>query len=292
MLQIEIECRREDVEPLSALLEESGALSQILTDKFDNAILEPELGTTPLWPDVIFQALFADPEDAKAAARQISERFPQLNPSISPLPEKDWERACLDEFKPLRFGKRLWVTPSWLTPPDTQAVNLILDPGLAFGTGTHATTSLCLEWLEQADVSQKTIIDYGCGSGIIALAGLKLGARHAYAVDIDEQALQATQYNAELNALGSEYLTTGFPEILQNSSDILIANILLSPLLTLKESFFQLVNQQGMLAVSGILKDQASILAEAYASHFQLLTTLQKDEWVLLIFKPKQTPVE
>lgn len=286
MFQLEIECQNADVDALSTLLEKAGSLSQTLTDKYDDAILEPELGTTPLWPDIVLQALFAVKADLDVALKHMSAELPHLTCHISNLPEQDWERVCLDDFKPLRFGNNLWITPSWLTPPEPDAVNLILDPGLAFGTGTHATTSLCLEWIEQTAMTDKTIIDYGCGSGVIALAALKLGARHAYAVDIDAQAIQASRQNAALNSIDETSLSADFPDALNTKADILIANILLSPLLTLKEVFSQLIKEDGILVVSGILKEQAPDLIEAYKPYFKPVLTLHKEDWALLTFQP------
>ena len=161
------DCTQADIEPLSDLLELSGALSISMTDQFDNPILEPEPGTTPLWPHIVMQALYDTDRNMDSIIMLIREQYPQTNCVIELLQEQDWERTCLQDFKPQRFGKRLWVCPSWFTPPNPEAVNLILDPGLAFGTGSHATTALCLTWLEQANLAHKTVIDYGCGSGIL-----------------------------------------------------------------------------------------------------------------------------
>lgn len=285
MLQLEIEhCHRDDMEQLSDALDATNALSVTLTDKHDNPILEPELGTTPLWPDVVVHALYAETHEAELAQHLLSARFPHLSSSIHTLPEKDWERVCMDDFKPQQFGERLWICPSWLTPPIPDAVNLILDPGLAFGTGTHPTTSLCLTWLEQANLHKKTMIDYGCGSGILALAALKLGALHVDAVDIDEQALIATQNNINNNNISMTQLTIGFPDKLNTPVDILIANILLTPLIKLQSQFHQLLKNKGTLVVSGILSEQISELIEAYRTNFTLVSTSTQGDWVLLVF--------
>ena len=249
MLQLEIEhCHRDEVDQLSNALDTTNALSVTLTDKHDDPILEPELGTTPLWPEVVVHALYAETHEAELARHVLSLRFPHLSYSIQTLPEKDWERVCMDDIKPQHFGNRLWICPSWLTPPDPDAINLILDPGLAFGTGTHPTTSLCLTWLEQAPLLyQQTMIDYGCGSGVLALAALKLGALHVDAVDIDEQALLATQNNTRGNNILMDRLTIGFPETLSTPADLLIANILLTPLISLQNRFRQLLKNKGTL---------------------------------------------
>lgn len=286
--QLKIEyCPGEEIEQLSEELEECGALSLMLTDKNDNPVLEPEPGTTPLWPEVVIQALFAEATQAQHIRQKLSLSYPLLKLSMEILEDKDWERAWMDDFKPHRFGKRLWICPTWSTPPEPDAVNLMLDPGLAFGTGTHPTTALCLTWLEQAQLTNKTLIDYGCGSGILSLAALKLGAHLLYAIDIDQQALQATQNNALSNNLNMQKLIIGFPDELQEPADLIIANILLAPLLSLKERFHQLLNLEGNLVVSGLLEEQASMIIDAYAAFFLLVEQKQLDGWSLLVFKRK-----
>lgn len=171
--------------------------------------------------------------------------------------------------------------------PEPDAVNLMLDPGLAFGTGTHATTSLCLNWLEQADLKNKSVIDYGCGSGILSLAAIKLGAKHVYAVDIDNQALQATQNNAYVNHITESQLSISSPEALQNPVNLIIANILLAPLINLKERFHQLLPSGMHLVTSGLLEEQAPLLIEAYDSAFNHIATEYCEGWSLLVFTSK-----
>ncbi|WP_133139743.1 50S ribosomal protein L11 methyltransferase [Legionella genomosp. 1] len=283
--QIQIEnCQHEQIELLNDYLENAGALSITLTDKNDDPVLEPAPGTTPLWPDVVINALFSDENEALQTLSNLQSDFPMLHSHMESLPDQDWERSWMDDFKPQQFGKRLWICPSWHTPPEPEAVNLILDPGLAFGTGNHATTSLCLHWLGNNDVSGKTIIDYGCGSGILALAALKLGADKAYAVDIDPQALQATENNAISNHLLNEHLQISLPDTLNEPVDLMIANILLSPLLQLKEVFHKLLNPQGRLLVSGILNEQVEGLVKEYENHFALQQTYNHEGWSLLEF--------
>ncbi|KTC90972.1 50S ribosomal protein L11 methyltransferase [Fluoribacter dumoffii] len=286
--QLKIEhCPSQQIELLSEELEEFGALSIMLTDKNDNPVLEPEPGTTPLWPEVIIQALFSEVFQAQHTRDHIQQTYPEFTCTLEVLEDKDWERAWMDDFKPQRFGQRLWICPTWSTPPEPSAVNLMLDPGLAFGTGTHPTTALCLTWLEQADLSNKTVIDYGCGSGILSLAALKLGAAQLHAVDIDQQALQATQNNASANDLDEEKLSISLPDELSSPVDLIIANILLAPLITLKERFQQLLKPQGMLIVSGILEEQAPELLKAYASMFCAVHQENLNGWSLLVFKHK-----
>lgn len=285
MLQLEIECLCEDVEEINAFLEDAGALSITLSDKQDEPILEPEPGTTPLWSQVIVQALFSEKTSAENVLQRVRARFLNLTHSLQPVIEREWERVCMDDFQPMRYGKRLWVCPSWCTPPDADGIHLTLDPGLAFGTGTHATTSLCLTWLEQAPLMNKSVIDYGCGSGILALAALKLGARHVHAVDIDDQALLATQSNASVNDVDFTQLTISQPDALQASADFVIANILFSPLLKLKNDFHERLKGEAVLVVSGILEEQIQPLIDAYQGHFQHQTTKIEDGWGLVVFK-------
>lgn len=286
MLQLQIEhCHRDDMEEISIALEGTDALSVTFTDKHDDPILEPELGTTPLWPHVVVHALYAESYEAEMAVNALSANFPTLSYSIETLPEQDWERVCMDDFKPQQFGKRFWICPSWLTPPEPDAVNLILDPGLAFGTGTHPTTFLCLTWLDQAQLSQQTVIDFGCGSGVLALAALKLGALHVDAVDIDEQALLATKNNALSNDISMKQLTIGFPDTLKEPVDLVIANILLTPLISLQSRFHELLKNEGTLVVSGILEEQVDGLIEAYSNTFKHISTFIKDSWALLEFR-------
>jgi ribosomal protein L11 methyltransferase len=188
----------------------------------------------------------------------------------------------MDDFKPMAFGKRLWICPSWHTPPDKDAVNIFLDPGLAFGSGTHPTTALCLEWLEGCPLQDKDLIDYGCGSGILAIAGLKLGAQHAWGVDNDPQALKASQVNAEKNSV-KERLITYLPEQMPDiEADVLVANILANPLIELRDKLAHLVRPGGHIALSGILEEQQEQVMQAYSEHFQMAPATIKEGWVRL----------
>lgn len=284
--QMRIEnCPPDQAEQLSDILEAEGAVSVVLTDKNDDPILEPAPGSTPLWPEIVLEALFTEEMLARQMQTFLTEQHPHFVCTLEVLADQDWVKLSMENFQPQQFGKNLWVCPTWSTAPDPAAVNLILDPGLAFGTGTHPTTALCLTWLAEADLANRTIIDFGCGSGILAIAALKLGARQAQAVDIDPQALQATENNASLNDIKPEQLICGSPEILEKKQDLVIANILLTPLLDLAARFHTLLNENGWLVVSGLLKEQTGQLIEAYAPLFRHEETRIMGDWALIVFQ-------
>lgn len=199
---------------------------------------------------------------------------------IEQIEDKDWEREWMDNFHPMRFGKRLWICPSWREVPDENATNVMLDPGLAFGTGTHPTTALCLEWLDSLDLQDKTVIDFGCGSGILAIAALKLGAKSAVGIDIDPQAILASRNNAEQNGVADRlqlFLSEDKPADLK--ADVVVANILAGPLKELYPVIRQLVKPNGVLGLSGILATQASSVCDAYAQSFVLEPIEEREEW-------------
>lgn len=286
--QVEIEaCPRDIVDALSETLDEYQALSVSLSDSFDDPILEPELDTTPLWPGVTIVALFDDAAVAKLALTDLQKAYPSLAMRIVELADENWLERCKAHCKPLSFGERLWVYPSWEDIPALNASKacVILDPGLAFGTGTHPTTELCLRWLDKTKLEHKTLIDYGAGSGILSLAAIKLHADRVYAVDIDPQALRAIQNNAENNQILPGQIIVDYPESLSEPVDIILANILLNPLLSLKNNFHKLLKEEGTLVLSGILNEQAKELIEAYQDLFQFQESYDKDGWSLIVFR-------
>ena len=200
---------------------------------------------------------------------------------IEPVANKDWVRENLDQFQPQRIGKTLWICPSWHQPPDPMAINVILDPGLAFGTGTHPTTQLCLEWLEEHIIGGETVIDYGCGSGILSVAALMLGASFVTAVDHDQQALEACKANFMRNHLPDKKIETIFPEqVGLYQVDILIANILAQPLMNLVDRFTNLIKPYGTVILSGILPEQMDALHSVYEKYFHLSRPIIKNGWV------------
>lgn len=260
-----------------------GAVSVTFMDAEDQPIYEPDLGTTPLWNQTHLLGLFDDSASAAELEQQLHTLFADDLPEfvIEELPDQDWERSWMDDFQPMRFGQRLWVVPSWHSAPEPDAVNMLLDPGLAFGTGTHPTTALCLEWLDGQQLHDLHVLDFGCGSGILAIAALLLGARHATCTDIDPQALEATADNAGRNRLEPERLSLYLPPDMPAAQhDMVLANILAGPLVELAPQLAALCRPGGRLVLSGILAEQAAEVRAAYVSHFDLDPTHELDGWV------------
>lgn len=282
-IQLKINTTGENAETLSDALIESGAVSVTFQDTHDNPVFEPLPGETLLWGDTDAIGLYDAETDMEEVVAML-ENEPLLGKGfvhkIEQLEDKDWEREWMDNFHPMRFGERLWICPSWRDVPDPTAVNVMLDPGLAFGTGTHPTTAMCLQWLDSLDLTDKTVIDFGCGSGILAIAALKLGAKHVVGIDIDPQAIQASRDNAERNGVSerlSLYLPKDQPENL--SADVVVANILAGPLRELAPLISVLPVAGGHLGLSGILASQAQSVADAYRDKFALDTVAEKEEW-------------
>lgn len=287
-LQLTLEAPREAVEQVEDALLEAGAVSVTLADAHDVPVLEPLPGETPLWPDARITGLFeadTDPDAVRAllATRLSTSLLTSLRDEI--VADQDWERAWMDSFQPMRFGERLWIVPSWHEPPEPEHVNLLLDPGLAFGTGNHATTALCLSWLDGEPLAGKTVLDFGCGSGILAIAALKLGAREAWAVDIDPQAVTATADNAQRNGIDPGRLHIGLPSLLSPElrADVVIANILANPLIELAGQLALHVAPGGRIALSGILIEQADAVRQAYLDQgIDMAPPVVRDDWVRL----------
>lgn len=286
-LELHLTTTAEQAEHVADQLALLGANALTLRDAGDRPIYEPDPETISLWQDTVVTGLFPAEQPLEAIINYLKKQqalgvIQQLE--IKEVADEDWERRCLDTFVPICFAKNLWVCPSWQTPPDPNAINIILDPGLAFGTGTHATTALCLEWLAANIDSQEIVIDYGCGSGILALAALKLGAQRVFAVDHDPQALQATTQNGKINQLASPELEVYSPDVdLPNTADLLIANILAKPLISLAEYFSRLVKPQGQILLSGVLKEQKSAIIQAYEPWFDMQVPVFKEEWTRLV---------
>jgi len=273
-------------DPLSDRLSECGASAVTFQDNADQAIYEPEIGSTPLWQATNVIALFEADSDTDSIIVQLTQLMaPTALPKfrIEAVEDKDWIREWMDNFHPMCFGEKLWICPSWRQPPQPDAINILLDPGLAFGTGTHPTTALCLNWLDQADVKDKTVIDYGCGSGILAIAAALLGAKKVIGIDIDPQALEATQANAIRNGVQIDtYLPEACPDI---TADLVIANILAGPLQTLAPTLVKLSKPKADIVLSGILDSQAQAVSDTYQAWFDMQVPTQKDEWIRLAGK-------
>lgn len=285
-LQLKIDSTNANADYFSDELMEYGAAAVTLQDAADEAIFEPEVGTTPLWSSTRITGLFnaninidkiINLLDSKARIEKNISAFYR----VEQLEDKDWVRTWMDDFVPIQFTKNLWLCPSWKEPPDSTATNIMLDPGLAFGTGTHPTTAMCMKWLGTHSIPT-SVIDYGCGSGILAITAASLGANTVTAVDNDPQALIATNQNAQKNHISSK-IRTFYPEqVPGNKSDLLIANILAQPLMDLAPIFNDLLKHNGQLVISGILENQAKLLIEAYSPYLLLEIANQQQEWLCL----------
>jgi len=282
-LQLRLTTTEKHADAVGDALMTIGALSVTLMDAEDIPILEPAPGETPLWQNINMMVLFdAEVETKSVLAQWKNDNHSQhtSNEKFELLEDKDWEREWMDLFEPMQFGERLWICPSWKPVPDESAVNVMLDPGLAFGTGSHPTTALCLQWLDSLDLKGKTVIDYGCGSGILAIAALKLGAAKVYAMDIDPQAIIATNENAKRNEVFDQRLEVGLPDSIDGIvADIVVANILAGPLNELAESISSHCISHGRLALSGLLDTQAEPTRQTYLTWFDMESPIYQDEW-------------
>ncbi|SDG55606.1 ribosomal protein L11 methyltransferase [Pseudomonas benzenivorans] len=282
-LQVRLAISPEQAQTYEDALLGVGAVSVTFMDAEDQPIFEPDLGTTPLWSNTHLLALFdadTDP-DSLLAHLQLLTGGALPEHQIERIEDQDWERSWMDNFQPMRFGRRLWIVPSWHQAPEPDAVNLLLDPGLAFGTGTHPTTALCLEWLDGQDLHGCRVLDFGCGSGILAIAALLLGAAQALGTDIDPQALEASRDNASRNGIEPARLPLYLPaDLPPQPAEVVVANILAGPLVALAPQITSLVKPGGRLALSGILAEQADEVRAAYRDAFDLDPTAMKDGWV------------
>lgn len=284
-LQLKITSTRELTEKIEDALLASGAVSVTLQDNADQPIFEPGLGETPLWDSVRITGLYdADintAETTKKIELQLAHQLPQYQ--WEQLEDKDWEREWMSNYHAIRCGERLWICPSWQQPPEPEKINLMLDPGLAFGTGTHPTTFLCMQWIDQQDFTQMDVVDYGCGSGILGIATLLLGANKAIGVDIDPQALLATTENAKRNQLPADAMPVFLPPRCPNiKADVVLANILAGPLAELAPTLNELTKLGGKLCLSGILAIQAQSVMRAYEAWFKFDPIAEQEEWVRL----------
>lgn len=282
--EISITSPKCDVDTVTRVLEQEGALAITYKDNEDNPILEPNPQEITLWDKVISTGLFS----LDANLEKISSRLHQSCPSsfifYQPLEDKNWVTAWQEHFKPQLFGDTLWICPSETNPQDFEGTIVFLDPGLAFGTGQHATTRHCLEWLATHDLTGKTLIDFGCGTSILAISALKRGAQVAYGIDHDEQALLSSTLNAKKNQLPIDALklSLGVEDTLP-ACDIVVANILMNPLLSLADTLADLCKPKGTLLLSGLLEDQSAAIIERYQTWFDFKPYCVDEEWILLV---------
>lgn len=285
-LQIHITVDQAQVDFTETLLLSLGAVSVTLDDAEDQALLEPLPGETPLWNKVIVTGIYQQDDNEKidvdSLVKFVQEQLPEAPVRFDELEDQAWERAWMDYYEPIQIADKFWIVPEWLEAPDAEATNIKLDPGLAFGTGNHASTFLCLQWLGSVDLKDKVVVDYGCGSGILGVAALLLGAKKVYATDIDPQAVLATQQNAELNGV-LDRLYVGLPEefnaeFKSQQADVLVANILAAPLMALAPEFAKLLKADGEFALAGVIEEQVADVSEVYQEFFDILNIEKREE--------------
>jgi len=285
--QFSVECPASDLESVEDLMQALGAVSMSIRDAVDDQpIYEPAPGSTPLWPASVLTATFdasLDPDDLQ---QRIAGGLPAgLAASLrrGSLQDRDWEQSYRQHFEPIECAPDLWIVPSWLEPPKPGATVIRLDPGLAFGTGSHPTTALCLSAMAALDLRGLDVIDYGCGSGILAIAAMLRGAGRVTAVDIDAQALAACEANLERNGIDASRVVVGLPESTPLApADLLVANILAGPLVEFAPRFAELVRPGGRILLSGILKSQLVAIIEAYAPCFELEPAREREDWICI----------
>ena len=286
----ELHCtaRKDQIDALEEWFFAAGALSVTLEDQADQPLLEPGPGETPLWDTVQVTALFAGDYDLKPVLAAVpGDLVTEAPEGIVPVADREWTRVWEDQFQPMQMGRRLWICPSWTPPPDPNAINLLLDPGLAFGTGTHPTTAMCLKALDAAQLENTRAVDYGCGSGILGIAAALLGAQRVLGIDNDPQAVTASHDNAVRNGVSAPQFSASLPdtaalESWRGSADWVVANILAGPLIELAPTLTALMAPQSRLLLAGLLEAQAEQIIAAYAPSVTLAIADQQEEWVLL----------
>jgi len=282
-LQLKIVSPRTEVKKLESALLKTGAASVTLEDNADQPIFEPALGETPLWDQVRITGLYDAEINTADITTKIANKLRGQIPhhKWEQLEDKDWEREWMNNYHAIRCGERLWICPSWQQPPEPDKINLMLDPGLAFGTGTHPTTFMCMQWIDQQDFNGLDIVDYGCGSGILGIATLLMGAKKVIGVDIDPQALLATVENAKRNNLPEDSMPVFLPKDTPAiKADIMLANILAGPLAELAPALNDMTKIGGKICLSGILAIQADAVKAAYSKWFDFDPLATQEEWV------------
>ena len=288
--QISFEVKKSETDLVSEVLMGLGSLSITYSDALDDAIYEPPVGQTPLWDNVKVNALFSSEVNQKSIETSISDICNIVVIDTVTLKDRVWEEECQKDFPSMRFGKRLWVCPSWDAESilSNDSIVIHMDPGLAFGTGTHQTTSLCLEYLDSNPPKNLHVIDFGCGTGILAIAAAKFGAKSVIAIDNDPQAVLSSKENVAKNKCENTITTIhSIDQESDNKCDLLIANILANPLVELEPLFSDLVHTKGMLLLSGILKEQVDRVVKCYSINFSNIEVANKGEWFRISGKRK-----
>ncbi|MFK8011085.1 MAG: 50S ribosomal protein L11 methyltransferase [Marinicellaceae bacterium] len=286
--EVMVPCGSHEVDEIESLLLSLGACSVTYRDADDVAILEPAPGAMPLWNDIEITAMYTKDYQEEAIIAGIKAQLPKHQAKSKKLITQVWERTWLEHFKPMQFGQDTWIIPSEFEAPEKQAINIYLDPGLAFGTGTHPTTALCLEWIDSNNLHHKKAIDFGCGSGILAIAAAKHGAQKVYCTDIDPQAIESTLSNCENNGVLSHISIVEVNQVAElKNLDIVMANILAAPLLTLVDTFDGMLKQGGELIMSGILSEQTDEIVAKFKQSFVDFQIKITDDWASVYAKKK-----
>ena len=289
-IQIKIRTTSKNADTIAALLEQLGSLAVTYSDAEDSPILEPLPGERRLWPNTYVTGLFEkrtyDKDIVNSLKQILGDHVPVMSVNLE---DRDWIRAWMDSFKPLKFGKRLWICPTWCKVPEPDAVTVMLDPGLAFGTGTHPTTSLCLEWLDSLDLTDKTVLDYGCGSGILAIASKMYGAPTVVGVDNDASVIQVAKDNAEHNGISDITFYEGSASDIDQKFDIVAANILANVIVSIMDDLTKLCLNSSKLILSGIMTDQNERVINSLKQHnFEVSEILSEENWSAIIAQPSQ----
>jgi len=280
--KVELAGTRANASTIEEILVAIGAISISMTNKSKKDIYEPGVGETPLWELINISALFEQKILEKDIASALN-LIEYSNLSISELEETNWIESYQKNFQPIKFGKNLYVIPSWEESNKFDDKTIIkMDPGLAFGSGSHETTHLCLEYLDSSNLKELTVIDYGCGSGILGIATLLLGAKNVIAVDIDPQAIIATKENAKINNVDKKISIVSSDSLADKEVDLLIANILSNPLMTLRDKFIELIKPNGRIVISGIMKKQLLEVSKHYEEFCTIVDVKERNKWCLI----------
>jgi len=283
--QIEFNIAKDDLTETEKILESYQPLSISIQGFGEEKIYEPLPGEMPIWEKIRVKAMYQNTKNLSELENEIINKTNIKifnNKVIKAIGEKDWQEEWVQSSKPMRFGEKLWIYPDHLIDNLEGKVCVNLNPGLAFGTGSHPTTRLCLEWLEKSNLDQKSVLDYGCGSGILGISAIKLGAKSVTAIDLDPQAVIASKNNAEKNHVQQEIKITDNNKKIEKNFNIIVANILAKPLIELAPYFYKKLNQDGVICLSGILEGQINIIKDAYLKYFNLSEIKIKDGWVMM----------